>query len=332
MIVLDHPPKYFYLHNSDIIAANTKLTDKSRQSIYISRAENTINAYESDWNDFYDWCAHHHVQAFPAEPETIINYINDLADNAKANTVARRISALTENFDAAGIKDNPCRLPIVKNALKGIKRMKGTMQRGKLPILFDDIREMLHCIEGDELQQARDKSILLIGFYGAMRRSEIAGLDMEDLRFTRLGLLITLRKSKTDQMDQGQMIAIPYVEDKEICAVQALKDWIARSGITTGPVFRGFTRGHGIRKNRISDKSIALLVKRYVGLVGMDPKDYGAHSLRHGFATSAAQHHVEERQIMRQTRHKSQTIVRRYIDEADKLIDNPIFKITGDKK
>lgn len=321
----------FFIGHAEIIADNEKLTDKARQSIYVSRADNTIKAYESDWNDFCDWCDYHQVSAFPAIPETIVNYINDLADNAKANTVARRISALTENYDAAGLQDNPCRFPIVKNALRGIKRMKGVIQHGKLPILFDDIKEMLTYLDGDELQQARDKAILLVGFYGAMRRSEIANIEVDDIQFTRLGMLITLRKSKTDQFDRGQMIAIPNVQDKEICAVQALKEWLRLSGITTGPVFRGFTRNHGIRKTKISDKSIALIVKHYAGLLGMDPDDYGAHSLRHGFATSAAQHHVEERQIMRQTRHKSQTIVRRYIDEADRLIDNPIFKITENK-
>lgn len=321
----------FFIGHAEIIADNEKLTDKARQSIYVSRADNTIKAYESDWNDFCDWCDYHQVSAFPAIPETIVNYINDLADNAKANTVARRISALTENFDAAGLQDNPCRFPIVKNALRGIKRMKGVIQHGKLPILFDDIKEMLTYLDGDELQQARDKAILLVGFYGAMRRSEIANIEVDDIQFTRLGMLITLRKSKTDQFDRGQMIAIPNVQDKEICAVQALKEWLRLSGITAGPVFRGFTRNHGIRKTKISDKSIALIVKHYAGLLGMDPDDYGAHSLRHGFATSAAQHHVEERQIMRQTRHKSQTIVRRYIDEADRLIDNPIFKITENK-
>lgn len=210
--------------------------------------------------------------------------------------------------------------------------MKGTMQHGKAPILFEDIKEMLTYVEGTELQQLRDKAILLIGFYGAMRRSEIAGMDVEDLNFTRLGLLVTLRKSKTDQFDQGQVIAIPYVKEKEICAVTALQNWLDASGIVSGPVFRGFTKGHHIRKTRISDKTIALIVKKYVGLMGMDPKEYGAHSLRHGFATSAAMNHVEEREIMRQTRHKSQAIVRRYIDEADRLIDNPIFKITDHSK
>lgn len=321
----------FFIGRAEAIANNEKLTAKARQSIYIARADNTIKAYESDWNDFCDWCDYHHVSAFPAIPETIVNYINDLADNAKANTVARRISALTENFDAAGIQDNPCRFPIVKNALRGIKRMKGVIQHGKLPILFDDIKEMLTYLEGDTLQQTRDKAILLVGFYGAMRRSEIANLDVDDIQFTRLGMLLTLRKSKTDQYDQGQLIAIPIVQDKNICAVHALKEWLRLSGITSGPVFRGFTRSHTIRKTRISDKTIALIVKHYVALMGMDPREYGAHSLRHGFATTAAQHHVEEREIMRQTRHRSQAVVRRYIDEADRLIDNPVFKITETK-
>lgn len=325
--------KHFYIGRAEVIANNDKLTEKARQSIYVARADNTIDAYQSDWKDFCEWCDYHDVESFPAQPETIVNYINDLADNAKANTVARRISALTENYEAAGIKDNPCRFPIVKNALRGIKRIKGTMQKGKLPILFDDIKEMLTYVDGTPLQIARDKAILLVGFYGAMRRSEIAGIEVQDLNFTRLGLLITLRKSKTDQYDRGQQIAIPFVQDKEVCAVTALKHWLSVSGITSGPVFRGFTRGNkGVRKTAISDKAIALIVKHYVGLMGMDPKDYGAHSLRHGFATSAAQHHVEERQIMQQTRHRSTSVVRRYIDEADRLIDNPIFKITEERK
>lgn len=321
----------FFIGHSELIAKNDKLSDKARQSIYIARAENTVDAYRADWNDFCDWCTYHKVSSFPATPETIVNYINDLADNAKANTVARRLSALTENFDAAGIKENPCRFPMVKNALRGIKRMKGTLQRGKAPILFDDIKEMMTYLPGENIQQIRDKAILLVGFYGALRRSEIVGLDVEDLRFTRLGLLLTLRRSKTDPFDKGQMIAIPKVKNTDYCAVTALRRWLDVSKITAGPVFRGFTKTHKVRKTRMADRTIAVIVKHYAELIGMDPKDYGAHSLRHGFATSAALQHVEERDIMRQTRHHSQAMVRRYIDEADRLIDNPIFKITGDK-
>ena len=126
----------FFIGRSEAIAQNDKLSNKARQSLYTARAANTVDAYRSDWNDFCDWCSYHQLSSFPAEPETIVNYINDLADNAKANTIARRISALTENFDAAGLKENPCRYPIVKNALRGIKRMKGTIQHGKAPILY----------------------------------------------------------------------------------------------------------------------------------------------------------------------------------------------------
>ena len=191
--------------------------------------------------------------------------------------------------------------------------------------------------DGDELRQARDKAVLLVGFYGAMRRSEIAGLDVEDLNFNRLGLLITLRKSKTDQFDQGQTVAIPYIEDKDLCAVRALQHWLDLSGITTGPVFRSFTKGHHIRKARISDKTIALIVKRYVGLMGMDPAEFGAHSLRLNFDNFIKAFQTADmgraflNSVMRQTRHRSTAVVRKYIDEADRLIDNPILKIARKK-
>ena len=321
---LDH----FYIGRPVAIQRNSKLTAKARQSIYIARADNTIDAYASDWKDFCDWCVQHKLEYFPTRAETIVNYINDLADNAKANTIARRVSALTENFDAAGLTDNPCRMPLVKDAVRGIKRMKGTIQQGKMPILFDDLLDMLRHIEGHEAEQARDRAILLIGFYGAMRRSEIASLHVEDLQFSRLGLRITVRNAKTDKAGQGQVISIPAIEDSEIDAVTALQHWLHLSGITSGPVFRGFTKNKTVRKTAISDKSIALIVKKYVKAVGMDPQYFGAHSLRHGFATSAAQHQVDERSIMKQTRHKSQSVVRKYIDEADGLINNPVFKIT----
>lgn len=321
---LDH----FYIGRPVAIQRNSKLTAKARQSIYIARADNTIDAYASDWKDFCDWCVQHKQEYFPTRAETIVNYINDLADNAKANTIARRVSALTENFDAAGLTDNPCRLPLVKDAVRGIKRMKGTIQQGKMPILFDDLVDILRHIEGHEAEQARDRAILLIGFYGAMRRSEIASLHVEDLQFSRLGLRITVRNAKTDKAGQGQVISIPAIEDKEIDAVTALQHWLHLSGITSGPVFRGFTKNKTVRKNAISDKSVALIVKKHVEAVGMDPQYFGAHSLRHGFATSAAQHQVDERSIMKQTRHKSQSVVRKYIDEADGLINNPVFKIT----
>ena len=311
-----------------LVHHNVNLSEKSKQDIMMVKSPHTLDAYEADWNDFCDWCGHHELQSFPAEPETIVNYIVELSDNAKVNTISRRVSALSENFIAGGLTDNnPCKHLLVKNALKGIKIKLGIRSHGKEPILLDDIRDMMQHITGTPLLQARNTAILLIGFMGAFRRSEIANLDYEDLRFSRLGLLIYLRKTKTNQQGEEETVGIPYVNDESVCAVGALKRWLELSGITGGPIFRGFTKSGNIRKNRISDKTIALIVKQYAAAIGMNPKDYGAHSLRHGFATTAAQNNVEERDIMRQTRHKSTTMVRRYIDEADKLIHNPLSKM-----
>jgi integrase len=324
---MSHP--HFYLKDKNMLVHhNVNLSEKSKQDIMMVKSASTLDAYESDWNDFCDWCGHHELQPFPAEPETIVNYIVELSDNAKVNTISRRVSALSENFIAGGIYDNnPCKHLLVKNALKGIKIKLGIRSHGKEPILLDDIRDMLQHITGSPLLQARNAAILLIGFMGAFRRSEIANLDYDDLRFSRLGLLIHLRKTKTNQQGEEETVGIPYVTDESVCAVRALKHWLELSGITVGPIFRGFTKSGNIRKNRISDKTIALIVKQYAAAIGMNPKDYGAHSLRHGFATTAAQNDVEERDIMRQTRHKSTTMVRRYIDEADKLVHNPLSKM-----
>ena len=167
---------------------------------------------------------------------------------------------------------------------------------------------------------------------GAFRRSEISALMVEDLTFSPQGLEIFVRSSKADQEGQGAVVAIPYIENAEFCAVRAVKAWIRYTGIKSGPIFRGFTKKMDIRKTALSDKSIADIVKKYVELIGLDPAMYGAHSLRHGFATTAASFGVEERNIMRQTRHHSVNMVRRYINEANKFVDNPISTIFGSRR
>ena len=306
--------KHFYLRDNEILMASSKLSDKAKLSILSSKSNNTVDAYESDWDDFVYWCESRHVDFFPATPETIVNYINDLADHAKANTISRRISAISENFNASGMADNPCKSSLVSSALRGIRRLKGTYQQGKTPILLEDL------------------AILLIGFMGAFRRSEISALMVEDLTFSPQGLEIFVRSSKADQEGQGAVVAIPYIENAEFCAVRAVKAWLRYTGIKSGPIFRGFTKKMDIRKTALSDKSIADIVKKYVELIGLDPAMYGAHSLRHGFATTAASFGVEERNIMRQTRHHSVNMVRRYINEANKFVDNPISTIFGSRR
>jgi len=322
--------KHFYLRHNDVLMNSQKLSLKAKQSILLSKAANTIDAYESDWNDFVDWCAYNHTSYFPASPETIVNYINDLADYAKANTISRRISAISENYNASGLHENPCSAALVKNALRGIRRIKGTFQQGKTPILLEDLEdifEALQVLDIPEIQKLRDKAILLTGFMGAFRRSEISALTVENINFSAQGMEIFVASSKADQEGQGAIVAIPFIENREFCAVRALKSWLRYSGIKSGPIFRGFTKKMELRKTALSDKSIAEIVKKYVTLIGLDPAMYGAHSLRHGFATTAASYGVEERNIMRQTRHHSVNMVRRYINEANKFVDNPISTI-----
>lgn len=212
-------------------------------SLSVTKANHTIDAYESDWNDFCDWCRYHHQKSYPAQPETIVNYINDLADYAKASTIRRRISAISENYNASGDHvENPCRAWIVKEALIGLTRLKGTVQKGKTPIYWEEIEEMIHRMDLTSLQALRDRAVLLLGFMGAFRRSELAGLDVEDIRKYPQGIVVTIRHSKTDQTSAGQQIGIPYLSHSSMDCIHALQEWLTAAGITSGPLFRSFLK------------------------------------------------------------------------------------------
>lgn len=319
---------HFYIRTPELEQNGEKLTEKSLRSIQSTKSENTIDAYESDWNDFCDWCTYHHQESFPASPETVVNYINDLADYAKAATIRRRISAISENYNAAGFAEkNPCKQWIVKEALIGITRLKGSLQTGKTPLYWEEIKEIINGMNPKNISCLRDKALLLTGFLGAFRRSEIISIDLEDIRFVPQGIIINIRHSKTDQTSEGQMVGIPYIRQDGMDCVRALQAWIGAAKIETGPLFRRILKGGKVSDQRLSDKSVNLLVKRYAKGIGLNPVFYGAHSLRHGFATYAALHHVEERLIMKQTRHRSVEMVRRYINEADLFTNNPIDKL-----
>lgn len=318
----------FVLRKNEFIEGNEKLSEKSKKRMRKSKADNTLRAYEADWHDFYDWCSHRHMQSLPAEPETIVNYINDLADNAKANTVSRRISAISENHKAAGYQDdNPCRDGLVRNSLDAIKREKGTIQKGKAPLLFEDLQDISSCFDLSEMAGIRDKALMLIGFMGAFRRSELVRIDIEDISFTREGVIILVHQSKGDQEGQGEYVAIPYNSDPDVCAVVALKHWINAAELNSGPLFRPLNKYKQIRNRRLTDKSVALIVKKYASLAGFNANEFAGHSLRRGFATSAAQYDVDERTIMQQTRHKSEKMVRRYIEQGNLFKNNALNKM-----
>lgn len=319
----------FFLNDNPAIEANDRLSEKSKRRLRRSKAANTIRAYDADWRDFADWCRAHQARALPAAPETIVNYVNDLADDARANTVARRVTAISENHIAAGFgqAQNPAHDGMVRAAIAAIRREKGTFQHGKAPILLETLPLLTDDLEGDSLPVLRDRALLLLGFAGAFRRSELIAVQVEDLSFTPQGLVVFIPRAKGDQQGKGSTIAIPFAPDAQICAVRAVRAWLRASGLSSGALFRAFKRNGELRDGRLSDKSVALIVKKYAARAGLDEKQFAGHSLRRGFATSAAQHDVGTLDIMRQTRHKSEKMVHRYIEQGSLFKNNPLSRM-----
>tara|TARA_B110000444_G_C18520854_1_gene446616 strand:- start:7 stop:684 length:678 start_codon:yes stop_codon:yes gene_type:complete len=220
--------------------------------------------------------------------------------------------------------------PSIIENIMGIKRRKGSIQKSKKPILINNLKQLINVIDEknkEDIKKLRDRSIILIGFSGGFRRNEIVSLDYEDLDFVEEGLKIQIRRSKTDQFGEGSVKALPYFDSSKYCPVISLKNWIEISKISTGPLFRRFVKGSKLSKNRLTDQTVALLIKQYLQLAGIDSKNYSGHSLRSGFATSAAESGAEERSIMDMTGHKSTEMVRRYIKEANLFKNNPLNKM-----
>ena len=256
----------------------------------------------------------------------------DLADNAKANTVSRRVTAISENHIAGGYQENnPAKHVMVHNAMQAIRREKGTFQHGKAPILMETLPLLADMLSGSDLVTLRDKALLFLGFAGAFRRSELVAVQIEDLTFTTQGMVVFIPQSKGDQLGAGSEIAIPYAPQKEICAVRAVRNWMEAAGITSGPLFRGFKRNLQPRDTQLNDKAVAEIVKKYMARLGLDPSDFAGHSLRRGFATSAAQHDLNTLEIMRQTRHKSEKMVHRYIEQGNLFKENALDKMFNKK-
>jgi len=215
---------------------------------------------------------------------------------------------------------------IVSEVWKGIKRKKGIAQHGKKPFLTPDLRRMIAALPPD-LQGLRDRALLLAGFAGGFRRSELAGLRIEDLETTPDGLIVRLGRSKTDQEGQGRSVALPYGSDPETCPVRALRAWLEHAGTMAGPVFRAIDRCGLVSDKRLHADSIGYLVKRAAGLAGLETAEYAGHSLRSGLATQAAMNGASELAIMKQTGHRSLATVRKYIREGSLFRDNAATKL-----
>lgn len=308
--------------NDSLSAVVTLVTVEAKVAGYMAHAksENTLKAYRKDWDDFCQFCEANSLEVLPATPDTVVAYLVTLAEDHKVSTLERRIASISQAHQAAGFS-SPTSDMQVRVLMQGIRRVMGTAQTAKSPVLTNDIKAMINALP-DNLLGTRDRALLLVGFAGGFRRSEIVGLNIEDISFSREGLTIIIRKSKTDQEGSGRKVGIAYGANCDTCPVRSLQSWIESSGITSGPLFRSVNRHGNVQENSLSDKAVALIVKRTAQAAGLDADNYSGHSLRAGCATSAAANGASERSIMGQTGHKSVAMVRRYIREGSLFIDN----------
>ena len=315
---------------NDIITDIKALQEETLINLQSSKASNTVRAYKSDFSDFGLFCAQNGFKSLPSEPKVVSLYLTHLSTkDAKMSTLKRRLVSIGVIHKLKGHYLDTKHPAIIENIM-GIKRRKGTFQKAKKPILISSLKKIINVIDQqkkEEIKKLRDRSIILIGFSGGFRRNEIVSLDYDDLDFVPEGLKLSIRRSKTDQFGEGFTKALPYFDSSQYCPVVSLKKLLDLSKIRSGPVFRRFSKGSKLSENRLTDQTVALLIKEYLNLAGIDSKNFSGHSLRSGFATSAAESGVEERNIMAMTGHKSTEMVRRYIKEANLFKNNALNKI-----
>jgi site-specific recombinase XerD len=297
-----------------------ELQEKAKGYALNSKAANTLRAYRTDWRRFMAWCEMRGFAALPAQPDTVAMFAAELAGAEKASTLQRRMSAISQAHRTAGF-ESPTRTALVQNVLAGARRAHGVAQVGKAALLTEDIKAMVATCDED-LVGLRDKALILLGFAGAFRRSELVALEVDDLSFTSSGLVVSMRRSKTDQEGQGAKKGIPFGVSEHTCPVHAVRKWLEASRLTAGPVLRGVTRWGQVQTTPLTDRAVALIVKKLATAAGLNPKLYAGHSLRAGLATQAAMNGVEERVIQNQTGHKSVTVLRRYIRDGSLFRQN----------
>ena len=306
------------------------LQEETLKNLQNSKAINTVRAYKSDFKDFGLFCVQNGFENLPSEPKIVSLYLTHLSTkNVKLSTIRRRLVSIGVIHKIKGHYLDT-KHPVIIENLMGIKRRKGTNQTGKKPLLINNLRKIIKVIDEqncEDIKKLRDKSIILIGFSGGFRRNELVSLNYEDLDFVYEGVKIKIKRSKTDQFGEGSVKAIPYFENSVYCPATIIKRWLNVSKITSGPLFRRFSKGSKLTAHRLSDQTVALLIKEYLIKAGTDSKYYSGHSLRSGFATSAAESGAEERSIMAMTGHKSTEMVRRYIKEANLFKNNALNKI-----
>jgi len=315
---------------NNLITDIKALQEETLLNLQNSKANNTVRAYKSDFNNFGLFCSQNGFKSLPSEPKIVSLYITHLSSKGiKMSTLKRRLVSIGVIHKLKGHYLDT-KHPVIIENIMGIKRRKGSIQKGKKPLLINNLKKIINAIDEhntENIKKFRDRSIILMGFSGGFRRNEIVSLDYDDLDFVTEGLKISIKRSKTDQFGEGSVKGLPYFDNTKYCPVLSLKNWIEISKIRSGPLFRRFSKGTKLSEKRLTDQTVALLIKKYLKIAGIDSKNYSGHSLRSGFATSAAEAGVEERNIMSMTGHKSPEMVRRYIKEANIFKNNALNKI-----
>jgi site-specific recombinase XerD len=313
----------------ELVTDIKKLHEDTLNNLKLSKANNTLRAYKSDFKDFGIFCAKHGFNSMPTEPKVVSLYLTYLSTKSKISTLRRRLVSIGVVHKLKGHYLDT-KHPIIIENLMGIKRKKGSIQIGKKPILINHLKQIINVIDEqkiEKIKKLRNRTLILIGFAGGFRRTELISIDYEDLDFVEEGVKITLRRSKTDQFGEGMVKGLPYFINEKYCPVTSLKNWINLSKIKTGPIFRRFAKGSILTGHRLTDQSVVLIIKDCLRLAGIENQNFSGHSLRSGFATVAAESGADERSIMAMTGHKTTQMVRRYIREANIFKNNALRKV-----
>ena len=314
---------------NELITDLKKLHEDTLNNLRTSKATNTLRAYKSDFKDFELFCSKHSFNSLPTEPKVVSLYLTQLSTSCKMSTLRRRLVSIGVVHRLKGHYLDTKHPVIIENLL-GIKRKKGSIQIGKKPILINHLKQIINVIDEqkiEKIKKLRNRTLILLGFGGGFRRTELVSINHEDLDFVEEGVKITLRRSKTDQFGEGVIKGLPYFANEKYCPVLSLKNWLTLSKIKSGPIFKRFAKGSIITRHRLTDQSVVLLIKECLKIAGIDNQNFSGHSLRSGFATVAADSGADERSIMAMTGHKTTQMVRRYIREANIFKNNALNKI-----
>src|ERR1039457_1895220 len=255
------------------------LIRRTRTFVQSAKSPAAIKAYRRDWINFKSWCKAHRLDFLPATPNTVALYISDIASNHAVSTIMRRLTSITMAHKSAGHLQSPSTSKnlIVGGTMKGIRRTLGTAQHGKDPLLTADIRKVIgRCPKG--LLGLRDRALLLVGFSGAFRRSELSSIDVQNISLHKDGVVIELVRSKTDQEGEGRKVGIVLGNNPRSCPVRTLQKWLKHAGITEGPAFRAVDRHGNVSDKRLHPDSIGKLIKRAAARAGMKVSAISGHS------------------------------------------------------